>query len=431
MSEVTAHREADPSTGWRIRPLSEVLSDIQTGFASGKHNSEGLGVIHTRPMNITRNGALDLRDAKYVEDTSSRRLARGDVLFNNTNSPALVGKTTLIDTNAVLAFSNHMTRLRVDHSVIEAAFLALQLYGMWTNGFFEAICSNHVNQASVSAKRLRDVSVVVPSLPEQQRIVEILEEQLSRLDAALESVRIVREKAAQFRRSLLHAAFTGVLRDRNEFGIMGSEQWDWVPLRELTETTRPICYGVLKPGEFIHGGVPLARIVDIKNDCLDLTNAHRISESLDCDFARSRLDGGEILLSIQGTIGRVALVPEEAKGANISRTIAVIQPDSRVNNAFARYWLMWLSATNQFKIGGTTRNSLNISDIRNLHCPLPLADEQDRIVEILDTQFSRLDGSMAIADAVERQAVSLRRSLLHAAFTGKLTEQWREEHAHV
>jgi type I restriction enzyme S subunit len=199
------------------------------------------------------------------------------------------------------------------------------------------------------------------------------------------------------------------------------EGWDAESLDRLTASTRPICYGVLKPGDRVEGGVPLIRIVDIKNDLLDLTDAHLISKELDDEFSRSRLLGGEVLLSIQGTIGRVALAPESAKGANISRTIAVIQTDNRTNSPFVRYWLMWASATNQFKIGGTTRNSLNISDIRSLQCPLPPLAEQERIVEILEEQLSRLDAALESVRVVREKAAQFRRSLLHAAFTGTLT----------
>ena len=199
--------------GWESVELMDLLEDIQTGFASGKHNSTGTGVTHVRPMNISRKGLLDFTSVKSVEDTSDRRLGRGDVLFNNTNSPALVGKTALIDTDEELAFSNHMTRLRVDGNAILSGFLATQLHGMWMNGYFESICSNHVNQASVSRKRLQAVEVFVPPLLEQGRIVEILEDQLSRLDASLATAAAVEERSAALRRSLLHSAFTGRLTE--------------------------------------------------------------------------------------------------------------------------------------------------------------------------------------------------------------------------
>jgi restriction endonuclease S subunit len=197
--------------GWKRVALGEVLEDAQSGFASGRHNSNGNGVVHMRPMNVSRSGNLDFSETKYVEDNSTRRLHRGDVLFNNTNSSALVGKTAFVDTDQELAFSNHMTRLRPDSSVMMARFLASQLHALWLNGFFEEICSNHVNQASVSINRLKEVEVNVPSLHEQESIVHVIEEQLSRLDAAIVIAEAIEKKTNALRRSLLHSAFNGEL----------------------------------------------------------------------------------------------------------------------------------------------------------------------------------------------------------------------------
>ncbi len=55
--------------------------------------------------------------------------------------------------------------------------------------------------------------------------------------------------------------------------------------------------------------------------------------------------------------------------------------------------------------------------------PLPTIVEQQKIVEILEDHLSRLDASVAIADAMEKQSASLRRSLLQAAFSGQLTKE--------
>src|SRR5690606_16448940 len=75
--------------GWARATLEELAVEVQPGFASGKHNRDGDGIVHLRPMNITRSGAIDLSDARYVRDDSDRRVEYGDVVFNNTNSPAL------------------------------------------------------------------------------------------------------------------------------------------------------------------------------------------------------------------------------------------------------------------------------------------------------------------------------------------------------
>ena len=75
---------------------------------------------------------------------------------------------------------------------------------------------------------------------------------------------------------------------------------------------------------------------------------------------------------------------------------------------------------------GTTRLRISRKNLSGIALPMPPLQEQERIVEILEDQLSRLDASLAVADAVEERSAALRRSLLHAAFTGRLTEEWRE-----
>jgi type I restriction enzyme S subunit len=201
----------DLPNGWETRTLRDWEMDAQSGFASGAHNSENKGVIHLRPMNISRLGKLDFDTVKSVEDDSARRIVKGDILFNNTNSAELVGKTTLIDVDGDFAYSNHMTRLRFPVERVDHKYMSTFLHSMWMSGFFNEICSNHVNQASVSIKRLEQVEIPLPPLPEQHKIVEILDDHLSSLDASIALADAMEKQSAGLRRSLLQAAFTGQL----------------------------------------------------------------------------------------------------------------------------------------------------------------------------------------------------------------------------
>src|SRR5204863_10010389 len=96
---------------WAESDVQGVAAEIKPGYASGEHNDQARGVPHLRPMNISRDGRLDMSEVKYVKDSSIVRVRQGDVLFNNTNSPVLVGKTAFVGLHGELAFSNHMTRI--------------------------------------------------------------------------------------------------------------------------------------------------------------------------------------------------------------------------------------------------------------------------------------------------------------------------------
>lgn len=159
--------------------------------------------------------------------------------------------------------------------------------------------------------------------------------------------------------------------------------WVELSLSELTENTRPICYGVLKPGPQVEGGVPLVKITDMDRRLLGPEGMQRISNELDDEFRRSRLRGGEVLLSIQGTVGRVAIAASTLKGANISRTIAVIDPDDRLHNLYLVYVLEKIATEGDFDSAGSTRESLNISTIREMKILCPPIPEQKRIVDLI------------------------------------------------
>jgi type I restriction enzyme, S subunit len=198
--------------GWQCVWLSNIASDIGPGFACGKHNSTGAGVPHLRPMNIDRDGSIALGVIKSVISSEGTELVAGDVLFNNTNSAELVGKTAVVSIREHgFAFSNHMTRIRLELGV-EKPFVARYLHFLWMSGYMKHRCTNHVNQASISSKTLSStIPILLPPATEQTRIVEKLEEILSDLDSGVVELKAAQKKVVQYRQSLLKAAVEGAL----------------------------------------------------------------------------------------------------------------------------------------------------------------------------------------------------------------------------
>jgi len=199
-------------------------------------------------------------------------------------------------------------------------------------------------------------------------------------------------------------------------------RWPTITLGALTEKTRPIQYGVLKPGPRQEDGVPMIRVTDISKNYLDTSDLYKISAPLDAEFKRTRLKGGEVLISIQGTIGRVAICPDKLAGANISRTIALIQPDNRVQPSFLRYCLLYKATGGDLWTVGTTRESLNIGDLRKTPIPVPSATEQERIVKLLDGA----DELRKLRAKADRRTADLIPALFHETFGDPIrnTKRW-------
>lgn len=154
----------DLPQGWEVARITDIARLVAAGFPCGEHNQKKRGVPHLRPMNIDREGRLDLTTLKYVAGEIPRELHCGDVLFNNTNSPELIGKTTAVLVDTQLAYSNHMTRIQLENG-FNPGFIAHQLHFLWTCGYFRHRCVNHVNQASISSEPLsRTVPILIALL---------------------------------------------------------------------------------------------------------------------------------------------------------------------------------------------------------------------------------------------------------------------------
>ena len=114
-------------TNQQIVSIEEIATNVQSGFASGERTSEG--VVQLRMNNVTTAGSLNW--SSYIRVPASQKqiekfqLRPGDILFNSTNSPELVGKTAIFkDFGEPVVFSNHFVRLRVDEKRVDAQHLA-------------------------------------------------------------------------------------------------------------------------------------------------------------------------------------------------------------------------------------------------------------------------------------------------------------------
>jgi type I restriction enzyme S subunit len=391
-------------------------------------------------MNITRNGVLDLTDVKYVEDGTDRRVQFGDVLFNNTNSPALVGKTALITATEPLAFSNHMTRLRFPAHRVDPRFMAHQLQYLWAVGYFKEICSNHVNQASVATKRLGAVEVLLPPLDEQQRIVATLEDHLSRLDVAMGSIESMRRRLSNFRLIAIRDLLLGGTEpaaqhvDLEAAGVDDSvvrplpEGWKWCRLRDLADVVGGITKDSKRQADPKYVEVPYLRVANVQRGRLDLEQVTTIRVPPEKADAL-RLESGDVLMNEGGDrdkLGRGWIW--EGQIAHCIHQNHVFRARVK-NDAIDPLLLSWAANT----IGGrwcelngkqsVNLASISLNRIRLMPIPVPPRALQPTLciqVQQIDEHVRRLEEATTAALG---KAAALRRSLLHSAFSGQLTKE--------
>jgi type I restriction enzyme S subunit len=257
--------------------------------------------------------------------------------------------------------------------------------------------------AAISREDLETIRIPLPSLTEQKRIASLM----SRADR----LRQLRRTAHDLSDSVLQSVFLEMFGDPVE----DSNKWQKEALIDIINPERPITYGILMPGENLPNGVPYVRVVDIWDGKIDVANVRRTSEEIDKQYKRSRLLPGDLLLTIRGQVGRLAIVPPELKGANITQDTARLDPIRSICNAQYLFGCMLMSSFQhlmQTLTRGVAVTGINLGDVKDLPIPLPPLSKQEEFAGVV----SRVESLRGQMSETERQADELFASLLSEAF---------------
>ena len=99
-------------------------------------------------------------------------------------------------------------------------------------------------------------------------------------------------------------------------------------LDSFVDPRAPICYGILKPGEHVSEGIPVIKVKNIIGGRVLEDDLLKTSLQIHNQYKRAEVNQGDLLLTIRGTTGRVAIVPPSLAGANITQDTARIRVSS-------------------------------------------------------------------------------------------------------
>jgi len=203
------------------------------------------------------------------------------------------------------------------------------------------------------------------------------------------------------------------------------EGWTPASLEQVTSATRVICYGILMPKENVPDGIPYVRVKDMKGGRIDLRALRRTAPEIAAAYARASLKPRDVLLAIRGTYGRVAEVPNELDGGNITQDTARLVVGDLVYHRYVFTLLRSPAVQNYFKrvARGVTVKGVNIADVRLTPIMLPPLPEQHRIVAEVDNRLSILDKVEVAITANLKRAERLRQAILKQAIEGQLVPQ--------
>jgi type I restriction enzyme S subunit len=249
------------------------------------------------------------------------------------------------------------------------------------------------------------LEVPLPPIEEQSRIAGVLD--------AADALRAKRRQALATLDTLSQAIFIDM------FGSPGVNPngFPVAPMIDLVDPERPITYGILKPGEDFPGGVRYVRVVDMVDGSIDPAGLRRTTPDISARYRRSILRSGDLLLSIRGHVGRLAIVQSEVSGANITQDTARLA----ITGAEPTYVLECLRSVEiqrwmaVFTKGAAVRG-INLTDVKKIPIPLPPPAEQERLARLV----ARIASKSAAHRTSQTRLETLFVSLQQRAFRGEL-----------
>ena len=184
--------------------------------------------------------------------------------------------------------------------------------------------------------------------------------------------------------------------------------WRYESLGDLVEE-RGVSYGIVQPGTETTDGVPIVRVNNIRNGRIDTTDMLKVESAIEAKFQRSRLRGGEVLLTLVGTLGEVAIVPENLRGWNVARAVGVIPVRQDPGNLWVSICLRSAFIQHCIRTWATTtvQATFNLRDLAKLPIPIPPTETREAIAQILGALDDKIELNRRMNTTLEAMARAL------------------------
>lgn len=465
-------------SNWVWTKLEDISYNYQIGLIkSVLEQGNNKEYKYLKMNNITNNGKLILDQLVYVDATLEEykkfKLNKGDFLFNTRNSYELVGKNTVFNLDGDYLYNNNILKLNF-YENISPNIISYYLNSPKGKEKLTEIKSGTTNVSAIYAKDLKKLSIPLPPLEEQKRIVEKLDSLFEKIQKIKEIIEEIKEKTTSRREAILSKAFSGELTEKwrgenhtenarellvkindekirvwedeckkaedegrkkpakpklktiDEMLVAEEEEpyklpnnWVWTRLEDISHK---ITDGAHKTPTYVKEGIPFISVKDIRNNEIffDDTKFITLEEHQEL-YKRCDPEKGDVLVTKSGTIGRTAIVKDDFEFSLFVSVALIKNIKNVIQSNFLSYamqdFINKIDISRDIK-GGVIKN-YHISDMKKQLVPLPPLEEQKEIVRILDKVFEE-ENKISELISLEEKVEILEKTILDKAFRGEL-----------
>ena len=395
--------------GWALARLEEVtLSLIGGGTPSTSQPEYWDGDIPwMTSANLT--DRVVLRGMKNITEKGLRNSATNIVPKGSLLISTRVGIGKVGIAGIDVAISQDLTGLVPDKSKVNIEYL---YWAILSKGVHLSGLSQGSTVKGLTRDYLRNLKALLPPLPEQKKVAEIL----TTVDQAIEKVDEAIEKTQKLKKGLMQELLTKGIGHKEfkdtEIGRI-PKKWKVKSIMEIGT----LQYGITKTGIKVNTGVKFLRITDITDEGIKW---HSVPY---CELAKSELqkyelkDGDILFARIGATTGKTCFIeksPKSVFGSYLLRMQSLKDIDTKFLYFFTQSLFYW-NQVNAVK-GGQLKGGLNTKLLGNIKLSIPPLSEQQKIAEILRTVDKRLESLRNRKEKLER----IKKGLMNDLLTGKV-----------
>ena len=423
---------SDIPMGWTTATILDITEYLSRGKQPKYTNYSTLPVVNQRAV---RWAGIQKEYLKYVDPLQfdlweqERFIQVGDILWNSTGTGTL-GRACLVterDLEPPKVVDSHVTILRPNKNAIDPRYLFFWIQSSEVQDNIVSFATGATNQIELSKAVIASINVPLAPFLEQKRIADKLDSLLTRVEACRDRLKNIPSVLKNFRYSVLNAAISGELT--NDWRLERNRSLDSWQEKNGREVFAFITSGSRGWSTYYsnHGSIFL-RVGNLDHATidLDLRQIQYVNPPVGAEGKRTRIEVGDILISITADVGMVALIREDIGEAYINQHLCLARQTGEYLGAYLAYFLAsplggFAQLTKMQR--GVTKSGLTLGDIRSVKFLIPDLDEQQEIVNRIESLFSYAN----YCDLNYQKAYAILENLtpiiLDKAFCGELVSQ--------
>lgn len=186
---------------------------------------------------------------------------------------------------------------------------------------------------------------------------------------------------------------------------------EYKPLGSMVN--RKIGYGIVQPGQSVPDGVPVIKVNNLISGLKSPSELDTTARENEAKYSRTRLHGGELIVSVVGTIGKTAIVPKSFAGCNLVRATALIDIEDELMSKWVKYYFDSPCGQSYIEqnLNTTVQPTLNIKSLVEMPIPIRDTTEMEKNVLLLSALDEKIEVNRQINDNLEQQAMALYRQM--------------------